>query len=69
METLVDPLIRASGEESNADLQFPGASLGLSLYVAREIARAHGVSVGVSSNDLATRFEMRITRFVARQKI
>ena len=60
--TLFDPLVRARGEEGGAEPQVAGANLGLGLYVVREIAIAHGGSVQVTSDESATRFELRLPR-------
>ena len=65
LPTLFDPLVRAAGE--SADSQVAGANLGLGLYVVREIAKAHGGSVDVTSDDVATRFELRLPRVAVRR--
>lgn len=59
---IFDPLVRAEVDDSDADSTTAGANLGLGLYVVREVATAHGGSVDVSSNDLITRFELRLPR-------
>jgi signal transduction histidine kinase len=66
LPTLFDPLVRAAGKDGGADLQVAGANLGLGLYVVREIAHAHGGTVEVTSDDSATRFELRLPRICAR---
>jgi len=63
---LFDPLVRAESDLRDADSQVAGANLGLGLYVVREIASAHGGSVTVVSDDLATRFEFRMPRVCER---
>ncbi|MCR5884637.1 sensor histidine kinase [Rhizobacter sp. J219] len=63
--TLFDPLVRAA--DDGADSQLAGANLGLGLYVVREIAKAHGGSVDVSSDDTVTCFEMRLPRTCVRR--
>lgn len=63
--TLFDPLVRAAGD--GADSQLAGANLGLGLYVVREIAKAHGGTVDVSSDDSVTCFEMRLPRVCVRR--
>jgi signal transduction histidine kinase len=56
---IFDPLNRLP----KATQQGQGGSLGLGLYIAREIALAHGGSVELSSSDEAgTRFEVRLPR-------
>lgn len=67
MATLFDPLIRAGGDDAGADSQVAGANLGLGLYVVREIAKAHGGTVEVSSDDSTTRFELRLPRISVRR--
>ena len=67
LPTLFDPLVRAAGKDEGADSQIAGANLGLGLYVVREIANAHGGSVEVTSDDSATRFELRLPRICVRR--
>lgn len=69
LPTLFDPLVRAAGKDEGADSQIAGANLGLGLYVVREIANAHGGSVEVTSDDSATRFELRLPRICLRRSI
>lgn len=64
---IFEPLVRAAGEDGGADSQVAGANLGLGMYVVREIANAHGGSVDVTSDDSATRFELRLPRIAARK--
>ena len=66
LPTLFDPLVRAAGKDEGADSQIAGANLGLGLYVVREIAKAHGGSIAVTSDDSATRFELRLPRICVR---
>ncbi|HSI49846.1 MAG TPA: HAMP domain-containing sensor histidine kinase [Ideonella sp.] len=66
LPTLFDPLVRAAGEDWEADSPVAGANLGLGLYVVREIATAHGGTVEVTSNENATRFALRLPRVSAR---
>jgi signal transduction histidine kinase len=67
LPTLFEPLVRAGDEVSDADSQGAGANLGLGLYVVREIAIAHGGTVDVTSDDSATRFELRLPRISVRK--
>ena len=67
LPTLFDPLVRAAGEDAGADSQVAGANLGLGLYVVREIAKAHGGTVEVTSDESATRFELRLPRISVRR--
>jgi signal transduction histidine kinase len=62
LPTLFDPLARAAAEDGGAESHLAGANLGLGLYVVREIANAHGGSVQVTSDESATRFELRLPR-------
>jgi signal transduction histidine kinase len=66
LPTLFDPLVRAADKDGSADSQVAGANLGLGLYVVREIANAHGGTVEVTSDDSATRFELRLPRICVR---
>jgi signal transduction histidine kinase len=71
LSAIFDPLVRANGEHmasGGADSQDAGANLGLGLYVVREIAKAHGGTVDVTSDDSATRFELRLPRISERTK-
>lgn len=67
MARLFDPLVREGGEDAGADSQVAGANLGLGLYVVREIAKAHGGTVTVTSDDALTRFELRLPRISVRR--
>ncbi|HET7204442.1 MAG TPA: sensor histidine kinase [Steroidobacteraceae bacterium] len=68
LPTIFEPLVRAAGEDSSADSQIASANLGLGLYVVREIAKAHGGTVDVTSDDSATRFELRLPRICVRKR-
>ncbi len=63
---IFEPLVRGADEDSAADTQVAGANLGLGMYVVREIAIAHGGSVTVTSDESATRFELRLPRICVR---
>ncbi|WP_457332105.1 ATP-binding protein [Rhizobacter sp. P5_C2] len=67
LPSLFDPLVRAGSDDDDADSQVAGANLGLGLYVVREIALAHGGTVEVSSDEDATRFELRLPRICVRR--
>ncbi len=60
---LFDPLARGGAEETSpGDASATGANMGLGLYVVHEIAKAHGGTVEVMSNDSFTRFSMTLPR-------
>jgi len=60
-ERIFNPLMRAVVEE--AELPSRTGSLGLGLYIAREIARAHGGDIGVaSSSESGTLFTVMLPR-------
>jgi signal transduction histidine kinase len=56
LESLFQPLVRGRGPDPS------GVSLGLGLYVVREIAAAHGGHVGVESSDADTVFRLTLPR-------
>lgn len=56
LESLFQPLVR--GETGDPT----GTSLGLGLFIVREIALAHGGTVGVASSDQGTVFSLRLPR-------
>jgi signal transduction histidine kinase len=63
---IFDPLVRGSSAE-HPKKNRPG-SIGLGLYIAREIARSHGGSLDVtSSHEDGTAFSMRLPRHSAAQ--
>jgi signal transduction histidine kinase len=59
LDRIFDPLTR--GEDTHA-VSRPRESLGLGLYIVREIAKAHGGEVGVRSDENETVFFVRLPR-------
>jgi signal transduction histidine kinase len=57
MHTMFEPLKRGSMDD-----EFSRHSLGLGLFIVREIAKAHGGDVTVSSSERTTRFSLHLTR-------
>ena len=58
---IFDPLVRGSSAEHPKQNR-PG-SIGLGLYIAREVARSHGGTLDVtSSHEAGTAFTMRLPR-------
>ena len=55
MQQLFQPFFRGSSPSSNL-------GLGLGLYIASEIARAHGAKIDVGSSKEETRFTLHIPR-------
>jgi signal transduction histidine kinase len=53
MDRLFQPFYRVSGQDSRR-------GLGLGLYIASEIARAHGGTIDVTSSPQETRFTFRM---------
>jgi signal transduction histidine kinase len=61
LATIFDPLVRHATQESAAD-RVPG-SIGLGLYIVREIVLAHGGTIDVvSTRQEGTRFTVRLPR-------
>lgn len=58
MALIFDPLRRNAGDE----LSRPAGSIGLGLYIAREVASAHGGAINVSSTEKETVFLIRLPR-------
>lgn len=56
LESLFQPLVRGHAEDPT------GTSLGLGLFIVREIAIAHGGEVEVASSDQGTTFRVRLPR-------
>ncbi len=62
LEAIFEPWVRVPGEASTASDRLP-ASLGLGLFIAREIAVAHGGTIAATSSaDAGTRFTIRLPR-------
>ncbi|RYD35847.1 MAG: HAMP domain-containing histidine kinase [Verrucomicrobiaceae bacterium] len=55
---IFDPLRRNSSD----DLRRPAGSIGLGLYIAREVSNAHGGAINVSSDEEKTVFIIRLPR-------
>lgn len=55
---IFEPMLRST----TFDFDRPAGSIGLGLYVAREIANAHGGSIGFRSDDHSTVFSVRLPR-------
>jgi signal transduction histidine kinase len=55
---LFEPMMRSA----TIDFCRPAGSIGLGLYIAREVAIAHGGSIGYHSDDAATDFTVRLPR-------
>ena len=53
LQAIFEPLKRAARDESSTD-----TSLGLGLFVVREITKAHGGSIAATSNERGTKFEL-----------
>ena len=65
LEAIFEPWVRAPGEASTASDRLP-ASLGLGLFIAREIVVAHGGTIAVTSDAVAgTRFTIWLPRHQA----
>ena len=63
INTVFEPLVRlvADGDDDSADIS--SNSLGIGLYIVREIVQAHGGTIAVSSTDLdGTRFTITLPR-------
>ena len=58
-QTIFDPLTRASSDDSS---RRAGAGLGLGLFIARQIALAHGGNLDVSSDNDGTTFTASLPR-------
>lgn len=61
MATLFDPLVRGSAPEGQKHR--PSGSIGLGLYIARQVMAAHGGAIDVTSSaDAGTVFTVRLPR-------
>jgi len=59
---IFEPLKRGSDAQSFSESD---GSMGLGLYIAREIATAHGGDIGAKSDDNETVFTVRLPRLQA----
>jgi signal transduction histidine kinase len=62
LDQIFDPLKRGSNNENNENKREADGSLGLGLYIVREIAKGHGGSIEVRSNESQTVFAVRLPR-------
>jgi len=68
LATIFNPLVQLAA--SPRDQGRPSTSIGLGLFIAREITLAHGGSVEVdSSADAGTVFTVRIPRLLSAQEL
>ena len=66
LQLIFKPLVQLAGADSADDDNRPRASLGLGLFVAREIAVAHGGGIVVTSDDVAgTVFTVQLPKHVS----
>ena len=63
LEHIFDPLVR--GLEATGNLESDG-SLGLGLFIAQQIATAHGGDIAVRSDEIETVFTVRLPRLMAK---
>ena len=61
LQVIFNPLVQIAAGEGEPD-QRPPSSLGLGLYIAREIATGHGGTIGVTSTAEGTTFVVEIPR-------
>ena len=62
LDQIFDPLKRGSANENNENKCEADGSLGLGLYIAREIAKGHGGSIEARSDETETVFAVRLPR-------
>ncbi len=63
INTVLEPLVRLAGDD--AQLEPAGNSLGIGLHIAREIVRAHGGTISVTSTqEHGTVFAIKLPRHV-----
>ena len=68
LSRIFDPLVQLAADP--ADQGRPSTSIGLGLFIAREITMAHGGSIGVdSSPEAGTVFTVRIPRLLSGQEL
>jgi signal transduction histidine kinase len=68
LSRIFDPLVQLAGDP--ADRGRPSTSIGLGLFIAREITLAHGGSIGAdSSPESGTVFTVRIPRQLSGQEL
>ena len=68
MSTIFNPLVQLDAD--HYDRGRPATSVGLGLFIAREITLAHGGSIGVtSSQDAGTVFTVRIPKLLSGQEL
>ena len=68
MATIFNPLVQLDADRH--DRGRPATSVGLGLFIAREITLAHGGSIGVtSSQEAGTVFTVRIPKLLSGQEL
>jgi signal transduction histidine kinase len=66
LERIFEPLDRGAGQGRRND---QGGSLGLGLFIAREIAKAHGGAIEARSSTAETVFVVRLPRHEGAQEL
>jgi signal transduction histidine kinase len=65
IKAIFEPMVQL-----NVDRARPSASIGLGLFIAREITHAHGGAIDVSSSeDAGTVFSVRLPRSLSAQEL